>query len=437
VYSSSRKFCPDNFWPVEHSFDLQNLIKMYAKQKSEDIDKSPEIRIINSIPFIIPFNDRILIFREFTRVDDESFRFFYQPPKLIPIRRDHLYEDALERINPLGSELRKKVHIGFISEIGHQESGIDGGGLFKEFFTEFMKAALDENRGLFVQNSAHLLYPNPSQFATEREQLEQYSFIGKMVGKGILEGILLDISFASFFLAKWLGRSSYLEELPSLDSELYRNLMFLKNYDGNVEDLALNFTLVTSEFGQNRVIELRANGKNISVTEQNRIQYIYAVSNYKLNLQIRKQTFAFVSGLSQVIDLDMLKMFSQNELHSLVSGVNIRIDIDDLKKHTIYSGPYDENHPAIIMFWKILEEFDDEDQKKFLRFATGCSRPPLLGFQQLEPKFGIRHPGEDIERLPTASTCFNLLKLPPYTNKQLMTEKLLYSINAASGFEMS
>jgi ubiquitin-protein ligase E3 C len=46
-----------------------------------------------------------------------------------------------------------------------------------------------------------------------------------VLGKAIYEGILVDISFAGFFLAKWLGRQSYLDDLNSLDSELYKGLI--------------------------------------------------------------------------------------------------------------------------------------------------------------------------------------------------------------------
>ena len=40
-------------------------------------------------------------------------------------------------------------------------------------------------------------------------------------------------------------------------------------------------------------------------------------------------------------------------------------------------------------------------------------------------------------RLPTSSTCMNLLKLPKYTSKKMLREKLLYAIEAAAGFELS
>ena len=40
-------------------------------------------------------------------------------------------------------------------------------------------------------------------------------------------------------------------------------------------------------------------------------------------------------------------------------------------------------------------------------------------------------------RLPTASTCFNLLKLPNYQKKSVLKEKLLYAITSNTGFELS
>lgn len=37
-----------------------------------------------------------------------------------------------------------------------------------------------------------------------------------------------------------------------------------------------------------------------------------------------------------------------------------------------------------------MQEFTPEQQKAFLRFVTSCSRPPLLGFQYLDPKLCIQ-----------------------------------------------
>ena len=41
------------------------------------------------------------------------------------------------------------------------------------------------------------------------------------------------------------------------------------------------------------------------------------------------------------------------------------------------------------------------------------------------------------DRLPTAATCVNLLKLPPYRTAQQIREKLLYAVESGAGFELS
>jgi ubiquitin-protein ligase E3 C len=53
------------------------------------------------------------------------------------------------------------------------------------------------------------------------------------------------------------------------------------------------------------------------------------------------------------------------------------------------------------------------------------------------PKFAIRDAGRDNERLPTASTCVNLLKLPMYTDERILKAKLLQAINSGAGFDLS
>jgi len=83
-----------------------------------------------------------------------------------------------------------------------------------------------------------------------------------------------------------------------------------------------------------------------------------------------------------------------------------------------------------------VKGFDENYLRMLLKFVTSCSRPPLLGFKDLNPKFGIQNAGQT-DRLPTASTCMNLLKLPEFNEIDLMREKLLYVINAQAGFELS
>ncbi len=50
--------------------------------------------------------------------------------------------------------------------------------------------------------------------------------------------------------------------------------------------------------------------------------------------------------------------------------------------------------------------------------------------------FNIRKK-DPVGRLPTSSTCFNLLKLPNYQKKGTLREKLRYAITSNTGFELS
>ncbi|GAA5834520.1 hypothetical protein JCM11251_007030 [Rhodosporidiobolus azoricus] len=406
---------------------------------------SPRLGVLNNIPFVIPFETRVAIFRQFVASDYkklgvDSNGLIARARHRAIVRRDHLAEDAYAHLNGLGQDLKKRVEIVFIDEHGIEESGIDGGGLFKELLTSLSKEVFDTNRGLWLATAQQQeLYPNPHAYAKDEAQLSWYKFIGRILGKALYQGILVNVRFSDFFLAKWLGRQSYLDDLASLDPELYRGLIKLKNYPGNVEeDLSLNFTITEEDFGVSRTIDLIPSGSDIAVTNENRMQYILLVSNYRLNLQIAPQCRAFFAGLSEVINPRWLRMFNQSELAVLVGGTDEPVDIEDLKRNTVYSGwSADENTPTIRAFWDIVASFSKEERAQLVRFVTSCERPPLLGFSQLNPLFAIRKAGDDQERLPTSATCVNLLKLPEYTNPQNLREKLLYAISSGAGFDLS
>lgn len=405
---------------------------------------SPRIGVLNNIPFVVPFTVRVEIFREFVRLDAQRhgiMRDGYQRAvHTVTIRRTNLAEDGFVHLNRLGPGLKNRFEVRFIDQFGQEESGIDGGGLFKEFLTSLVKEAFDTDRGLWRATEEEQLYPNPHSYAKQEDQLEWYRFLGRMLGKALYEGILIDVNFASFFLSKWLGKQSYLDDVASLDSldkTLYRNLMWLKHYPGDVEkELALDFTVTDDEFGVSKVTPLRPGGATESVTRSNRLAYIYLVAHYRLSVQISPQCNAFLEGLTDLIDLRWLQMLDREELRELVSGTGEAIDLVDLQKHTHLSG-YHEKDEVVQFFWRALESFDQKQRKAFLKFVTSCPSAPLLGFSQLNPQLAIRHSGDDPERLPTASTCVNLLKLPRYATYEQCRQKLLYAIQSEAGFDLS
>ncbi|XLR30583.1 hypothetical protein HN51_050458, partial [Arachis hypogaea] len=145
---------------------------------------------------------------------------------------------------------------------------------------------------------------------------------------------------------------------------------------------------------------------------------------------IRQQSSHFLRGFQQLIQKDWIDMFNEHELQLLISGSLESLDVDDLRQHTNYAGGYHS---------EILKGFSLENRKKFLKFVTGCSRGPLLGFRYLEPLFCIQRAAgtaseEALDRLPTSATCMNMLKLPPYQRwlstsyRRLHLEKIMHQI---------
>ncbi|KAJ2912438.1 hypothetical protein MD484_g7973, partial [Candolleomyces efflorescens] len=392
---------------------------------------SPCLGVLNNIPFSIPFEVRVAIFRHFVMNDmakhgvgDRHSSFGYYSRARVHVRRGRVAQDGFDRLSEV--DLKRPIEITFVDQWGQEEAGIDGGGVFKEFFTDLCKEVFDTDRGLWLANRKNELYPNPHMYATESHSLNWYRFIGRILGKAMYEGILVDVAFASFFLAKWLGKQSFLDDLSSLDPDLYKGLIFLKHYKGNPEDLSLNFTIAVEELGVTKNVELVPGGSDISVTKENRLKYITLVSHYRLSRQIRRQSEAFFEGLKEMIDARWLRMFNQQEVQILIGGVNAPIDLDDLRQHTNYGGLYDDRHPVIVAFWKVVEAFDQEQRRGLLR-----------GFKELVPNFSIRDAGTDSHRLPTSSTCVNLLKLPLYNNERIMREKILQAITSGAGFDLS
>ncbi|KAL8730190.1 MAG: hypothetical protein Q9181_004753, partial [Wetmoreana brouardii] len=429
---------------------------------------TPRLEILQNMPFFIPFATRVQIFRHFVLLDQirrrgtadaDLWRFSMMNssrPDMgrhrAKVHRESIFDDAFNQYYDLGEGLKEPIQISFVDKFDTVEEGIDGGGVTKEFLTSVTSEAFNSMNGLdmFVENDQHLLYPNPTALDERKELLRQagepegspyyndtvrdllrrFEFMGRIMGKCLYEGILVDIHFAPFFLLKWsltgglnaaTRESAYranLNDLRDLDEALYQGLLQLKNYPGNVESLGLTFEVTDTLFPSDRPTtsshqppiahthELRPGGSQMAVTNADRLVYISYISRHRLSVQPFHQTAAFLKGLATIIAPAWLSMFNQHELQTLVSGTADSISVPDLRRNTQYGGLYalgDDGveHPTIQIFWRVVEGFSAEEKGKLLRFVTSTPRAPLLGFGNLNPRFSIRDSGRDETRLPT------------------------------------
>ena len=131
-------------------------------------------------------------------------------------------------------------------------------------------------------------------------------------------------------------------------------------------------------------------------------------------------------------------MFCAPELQVLISGTMNGLSVADLKAHCQYTGGFTSFDRYISQFWKVVEEFSDAEVSLLVKFVTSCARPPSLGFKSLQPPFTIQRVDcSDDARLPTASTCFNILKLPTYSSSKVLKQKLCFAIKSGAGFDLS
>lgn len=121
----------------------------------------------------------------------------------------------------------------------------------------------------------------------------------------------------------------------------------------------------------------------------------------------------------------------------MLGGAESEVDASDLEAHTRYEG-YSHHDPTCRSFWQVVREMSPEDRSLLLRYVTSCSRPPLLGFKDLQPAFTLARSNRPMTDLPPAHSCFNKLDLPAYgEDVETLRSKLLLAIRSGSGFDMS
>ena len=236
-------------------------------------------------------------------------------------------------------------------------------------------------------------YPNILSAMNEPDFQRLFFFFGLIVGKALYGGVLLKVRFAKFFLLRMISKSTQFDDLKSLDPQIYENLLQVKYYDGDVEDLGLTMTYAIDMFGRSEEVELVPNGSNIPVTNRNRSMYIMYLVHFLLNRRTAEQTKAFVRGLQSVFPENWLSYFMPEEVELLISGGVSEIDIDDLQANTVYNHFDPDSNSTdrayLDSFWAHLKSLPNDQKEKFLSFATGTNRPPLLGFKYINPHFCI------------------------------------------------
>uniref|UniRef100_A0A8C6Y9F4 E3 ubiquitin-protein ligase n=1 Tax=Naja naja TaxID=35670 RepID=A0A8C6Y9F4_NAJNA len=378
--------------------------------------------------------------REFKQKYD-YFRKKLKKPADIPNRfemklhRNNIFEESYRRIMSVKRPdvLKARLWIEFESE-----KGLDYGGVAREWFFLLSKEMFNPYYGLFEYSATdnYTLQINPNSGLCNEDHLSYFTFIGRVAGLAVYHGKLLDGFFIRPFYKMMLGKPITLKDMESVDSEYYNSLKWILENDPT--ELDLMFCIDEENFGQTYQVDLKPNGSEIMVTNENKREYIDLVIQWRFVNRVQKQMNAFLEGFTELLPTDLIKIFDENELELLMCGLG-DVDVNDWRQHAIYKNGYCPNHPVIQWFWKAVLLMDAEKRIRLLQFVTGTSRVPMNGFAELYGSngpqlFTIEQWGSP-DKLPRAHTCFNRLDLPPYESFEELREKLLMAVENAQGFE--
>ena len=198
------------------------------------------------------------------------------------------------------------------------------------------------------------------------------------------------------------------------------------------------------------IVDLKPNGRNIAVTDENKDEYIQLIAEYRLTTSIKEQLHAFLEGFYEIVPKEHIVVvglaslrtsplvnvlqFDEKELELLISGTP-DIEVEDWRSATEYHG-YSASDAVIVWWWRALKSFSRADRAKVLSFATGTAKVPLGGFAELQvrdlallyiysadddrpqgvdgiQRFSIHKDYGAMDRLPQAHTCFNQSESSP------------------------
>lgn len=168
----------------------------------------------------------------------------------------------------------------------------------------------------------------------------------------------------------------------------------------------------------------------------NNALYVIAVLTILSMLTSRFRTVSpqwrhFAAGFLTCINPKSLCLFTPSTLKELVEGLP-EIDVKGLEHVTRYEGGYDQGHPTIRQFWRVVRSWPQEKVRKLLEFVTSSDRVPVGGVERLV--FVVQKNGVGDGRLPSSSTCFGRLLLPEYDGEDELRAGLETAVENSKGF---
>ncbi|KAI4145647.1 MAG: hypothetical protein L6R39_003741 [Caloplaca ligustica] len=294
--------------------------------------------------------------------------------------------------------------------------------------------------------------------------LHLFKMLGKFIARSMLDSRIIDVSLNPTFFRIGDQPSTVplsLGAVKTVDSQLAQSLKLVKQYANEKrrieEDQSLSATAKTQAIQQITVrgatidhlgldftlpgypsIELVEGGSDKAVVMENVGEYVEKVIDMTLGGGVQRQVDAFRAGFSQVFPYTALKAFTPSELVMLFGRVEEDWSIETLLDSIKADHGFNMDSRSVRNLLQVMSELTPQQRRDFLQFVTGSPKLPIGGFKSLTPMFTVvckpsEPPYTSDDFLISVMTCANYVKLPDYSNIDVLRTRLLTAIQEGQG----
>lgn len=161
----------------------------------------------------------------------------------LSVRRARVFEDSFQYLQRKSGD---QIKYGKLSVRFYDEEGVDAGGVTREWFQILARQMFDPNNALFQPCAADRLTYQPNKNSwVNPEHLSFFKFVGRIIGKAIYDGRLLDAYFARSLYRQILGKPVDYKDVEWVDPEYYNSLCWILENDPT--PLELTFSVEADE----------------------------------------------------------------------------------------------------------------------------------------------------------------------------------------------
>ena len=378
------------------------------------------------------------------------------------VRFDDVLGSSIRSFGQLLPQLRSSARFSVKYEShGRQQSGVDGGGLFRDWLGRVTPLLLDPSSATSVVvrcgfiDGIETVSLSPNLCKLDPTAVEHIRFAGALVAISLRRALPLGVRLSIGVCKLMLGQPPSLEDLAQYAPEQHafvRDLL-LQSSSGQhgarsaVSDLSLSFTaphptaIIRSQSSRalpgadvTSIESLCPGGETLDVDETNWTAYAELQSAFWYRNHVA-EVHRFMSGFRDVDPRseELLADLSPETLQSRLLG-EVEIDVDAWKHHTRIVPEDRSDDPVVGYFWEYVKSLSAPQCSNLLFWLTGYRRLPGGAFPFTHRLHVISHLSD--QHMPVTHTCGFVVEVPSYSSMEVLKERFEYALQQEAGFHI-